>query len=86
MSLTEILTEVVKLSLDEKEQVLNMLKQSEEMERDKTVDERQAELFRRLQTKGMLKKIPVRRPTPGDFEPVPIQGRPLSETIIEDRR
>jgi hypothetical protein len=40
-----------------------------------------------MRAKGLL--LPRHEPTPGallDFEPVPIQGKPLSETIIEERR
>jgi hypothetical protein len=33
----------------------------------------------------MLKEIPPRSNVPRSFEPVPISGKPLSETIIEER-
>lgn len=41
----------------------------------------------RMRAKGLL--VPRRTPPPGawtEFEPVPILGKPLSETIIEERR
>jgi hypothetical protein len=40
-----------------------------------------------MRAKGLL--LPKRELAPGallDFEPVPIKGKPLSETIIEERR
>ena len=41
----------------------------------------------RMRAKGLL--LPRREPAPDavlEFEPIPIQGKPLSETIIEERR
>lgn len=86
MNLAEILIEVRKLSPDEKEVVVEAIRLSDGLPSGLTPDERRDELFRRLQAKGMLSEIPNPRATPGDFEPVSIKGRPLSETIIEDRR
>ena len=40
-----------------------------------------------MRPNGLL--LPQREPAPGDlmdFDPVPILGKPLSETIIEERR
>lgn len=40
-----------------------------------------------MRANGLL--LPQRKTAPGDlldFEPVPIMGKPLSETIIEERR
>lgn len=86
MNLAQILTEVRKLSPDEKEAVVEAIRLSDCLPSGLTPDERRDELFRRLQAKGMLSEIPERRATPGEFEPVSITGRPLSETIVEDRR
>ncbi|MFM9905131.1 MAG: hypothetical protein ACKVQJ_11245 [Pyrinomonadaceae bacterium] len=86
MSVTEILREVEKLSPIEKEQVLGALRRSGDPTNGTDPVALQAELFRRLQKKGMLSSVPSRRPTPGDFDPIPIKGKPLSQTIIEDRR
>ena len=47
------------------------------------------ELQRRLSEAGLLSEIkPPRRVSTGteQFTPIPIQGEPLSETIIRDRR
>ena len=49
------------------------------------------EVTRRLQAKGMISHIPP-PPTEEEMErfrswkPITIQGKPLSETVIEDRR
>lgn len=45
-----------------------------------------AELLRRMQADGSLERVSnAPRPNPG-FQPLVIQGEPLSETIIKGRR
>jgi hypothetical protein len=42
--------------------------------------------FENLRAEGLLVSTPTASPnTPRNFKPVPIQGEPLSQTIIEDR-
>lgn len=51
-------------------------------------EEKQAELDRRLMAKGLLQRVPpqIADLTPyRDWEPIDIQGEPLSETIIRER-
>lgn len=84
MSVTEILDAVSKLSPQEKQQVINAL--VHEVEQDASIEERQAALHRRLLAEGLIKNIPPRAVVERDFEPVPIEGEPLSETIIRERR
>lgn len=86
MSVTEILNAVSKLSPQEKQQVLNALVHDREVEQDASIEERQAELLRQMLAEGLIKNIPPRRVVERDFEPVPIEGEPLSETIIRERR
>jgi hypothetical protein len=44
------------------------------------------ELNRRLLAEGVISSIPVRDPARfRDWKPITIQGKPLSETVIEDR-
>ena len=83
MSVTEIINQVRKLSAQERRQVLEELRQTETPPTD---EEKRAALYQHLISIGMLKAIPPRRNLPRDFEPVPIEGKPLSETIIEERR
>jgi hypothetical protein len=50
--------------------------------------EREAAFSRRLLELGLISAIPTREPDPPglDRTPVKISGRPVSETIIEERR
>ncbi|MDQ3257626.1 MAG: hypothetical protein M3R15_27695 [Acidobacteriota bacterium] len=87
MSVTEILSEVSKLSSAERQQVVAAIREMEEGAAvEKTDDEKRRALHRRLLAEGAIKNIPTRTVVERDFEPVPIKGKPLSETIIEERR
>ncbi len=47
---------------------------------------RERAFIERLRMKGLLVSTPTASPgTPRTFKPVPIDGEPLSQTIIEDR-
>jgi len=47
---------------------------------------RERAFIERLRMKGLLVSTPTASPnTPRNFKPVPIDGEPLSQTIIEDR-
>lgn len=85
MNLTEILSEVRKLSPAEKEVVAEATRVPATLPAKLDADERRIELFKNLKAKGLLRRIPSRSASPGDFEPVSITGKPLSDTIIEDR-
>jgi len=46
-------------------------------------------LEQRLLERGVISEIPMRLPTPErfrDFKPIEVKGKPVSETIIEERR
>ena len=86
MSLIEILQEVEKLSLAEKAKVAEALRHSESTENSHSVEERQNELNRRLLAEGLLIRIPSGNTGDREFKPINIKGKPLSETIIEERR
>ncbi len=88
MSVTEILNEVSKLSPEEKQQVINVLLESEK-DLPTDDDEKRAELHRCLLAEGVIKTLPTRRGRPPelrDFKPLTVEGKPVSETIIEERR
>ena len=55
-----------------------------------TPEERAREdaFLRHLLEIGMIHRIPPKLPDPPDLDrtPVPVEGRPVSETLIEDRR
>jgi len=89
MSVTEILEEVSKLSPQEKEQIINALLHDQEVGQSASIEERRAELHRQLLAEGLIKNIPPRRGRPPelrDFKPLTVEGKPVSETIIEERR
>jgi len=85
MNVSEVLDEIKKLSPTEKRQVERALLHDKEADKDATQEERQTALLKRLQAEGVIKNIPLRLIEHWDFEPVPIKGKPLSETIIEER-
>jgi hypothetical protein len=50
------------------------------------VASRERAFIERLRMKGLLVSTPTASPgAPRNFKPVPIDGEPLSQTIIEDR-
>ena len=86
MSANEILIAIKQLPIEEQKKVLANLSQSiaESISEDKNSE---AEVERLLLAKGLLKKIPVGFDDEGDdFEPIEVVGKPVSETIIEERR
>jgi hypothetical protein len=85
MNVAEVLEEIKKLTPAEKRQVLDALLELEK-DQPKTDEEKRAELYRQLLAEGIIKSIPTRAVVKRDFEPVPIEGEPLSETIIRERR
>lgn len=82
MNVSEIVNEVKSLSVFEQRQILEVLQENESPD---SLDKKRDEFHRRLVAKGMLKEIPPRKNVPRSFEPVPISGKPISETIIEER-
>jgi len=86
MSLTEILEEVARLSPAEKAQVRPILSVELDGESVSTIRERQEQVLQIMLQKGMIRRIPPRQNVPRTFRPIPIKGKPLSETIIEERR
>lgn len=82
MNVGEIMDEVKSLSVFEQRQVLEVLQENELPD---SLAEKREEFHRQLVAKGMLKEIPPRKNVPRSFEPVPISGKPISETIIEER-
>ncbi len=82
MNVSKILKEVERLSPVEQRQVLEVLQKNGV---DNYSDEKRAEFYRRLVAKGVLKAVPPRSNLPRAFEPISISGKPISETIIEER-
>jgi hypothetical protein len=86
MSLTELLEEVEKLTPAEKEKVRSVLDADQAGDTGLSVVERQKLLVKKLYEQGIIKDIPQRKNRSRVSRPVPIEGKPLSETIIEERR
>ena len=81
MTPQEIINEIRKLPPVEREEILDSL--SEESNEGETEDLR---IQKALFDAGLLREIKSpRRRGMGDFKAIKIEGKPLSETIIEDR-
>jgi hypothetical protein len=94
MTTTEVLTEIKKLPLDEARRVANQLedylRESEQatVENEET-EERENEFERYLLANGIVSSIATRDDTDEEFdafELIDVEGEPLSETIIRERR
>ena len=81
MTPQEILNEIYRLPFSEQKQISDSL--SEQLSEDSIELRLQQALFE----KGLLREIKTsRRSKLGNFKPIKIKGKPLSETIIEERR
>ena len=86
MTATEILTEIKHLPLSEKQTVFKVLEIELKPNNEISEEElREQEFEQMLLAEGVIKQIPPRWNDDNDFEPVEITGKPLSETVIEDR-
>jgi hypothetical protein len=85
MSLQEILSEIYKMPLGEQKVIAeSVVKHIETAESDDSPD---MQLQKRMLAKGMISEIkPPRVNKIGDFKPIKVIGKPISETIISERR
>ena len=87
MSSQELLTEIQKLPPAEQQRLLEALERDVKMpsERRPITEDEIEEI---LLAKGIISEIPPRVPDDEEetFEPIEVPGKPLSETIIEERR
>ena len=82
MTPTEILTEINKLPMSERQIVIDSLNNTETEE--ESIDLR---LQKMLYEDGLLREIkPRRQRRIGDFPAIKIEGEPVSEMIIRERR
>lgn len=89
MSAQELLAEIQKLPPEEQRRLLEALSRSLAQPSESRQPISEDEVQRILFEKGIIGNIPD--PTQytdedDDFEPIEIKGKPLSETIIEERR
>ena len=94
MTANDVLTEIRKLNLaearDVAERLANYLREQESaaLVAEET-EAREDEFERQLLAKGLIDNIPTRDKTDEEFdkfEPIDVEGEPLSETIIRERR
>ena len=87
MSAQELLTEIQKLPPAEQQRLLEALERDVKMKSEpRPITEDEVEEI--LLAKGIISEIPPRVPDDEEetFEPIEVPGKPLSETIIEERR
>lgn len=86
-TVAKVIEEIKSLTRAEQQQVREMLEELPAAE-TLTDDEKRKQLFEQLYAEGIIDKIPnrTRRLAALDHPPIPIQGKPLSETVIEERR
>jgi len=83
MTMTEILNEIYKLPLKEQTNIKKSL-----LEKTETTNEvSKQDLWQKLFEEGLITHIPSGiSDEEDDFEPIEIEGEPISETIIRERR
>ncbi len=91
MTPAEILSEIQKMPLCEKRQLLlalnEQLNQAEQPEQT-NLDVKEKEFVNGMRQKGMVTEMPLRLPDDEfrrNFKRIEIKGAPLSETIIKER-
>lgn len=83
MTPTEILNEIYRLPLAEQKALREKLLNDSDFNAETTA---QGEFDRVLFEEGFLANLPDESDKDEDFEPVEFSGKPISETIIEERR
>lgn len=87
LALQKIVDEIKELAPEQRRHVREMLGETETTETE--LHQREEDFHQKLYAKGLLIKIPhenIQRLPFDDWEPVKIKGKPISETIIEERR
>lgn len=84
----EIIREIRRLPLIEQKRIYESLSQTLSLDKKSESELLEDEVERRLLAKGIISQIPPRLPDDEEetFEPIKVSGKPLSETIIEERR
>lgn len=85
MSATEILKEIYRLPLSERKKVKQTLLEESDAGNQNAPKVTQNEFDQLLFNDGLLVSFPIEIDDE-DFEPIKIVGKPISETIIEERR
>ena len=86
MTTTEILNEIDKLPISQQKELKEKLLKDSESNGQAQPQVTQDEFDRALFNEGFLANLPIETNDEDDFEPVEFTGKPISETIIEERR
>ena len=84
MTQQEIINQAQKLPLRQQREIVQTLSQN--LDETKNDMPSEAEVAEILLAKGIISRIPSHWNDDEDFEPIEIEGEPLSETIIRERR
>jgi hypothetical protein len=88
MTPTEVLQEIQKLPLTDQRQILIELTERLEQSTQTIQDPKEQEFIASLRRKGLVTEVPTRLPDDDSrtqFRRIDIKGKPISETIIEER-
>jgi len=89
VSAQELLAEIHKLPAEERRRLLDTLSREQDHQPESSRPVSEDEIERILLAKGIISEIPPLSEyseEDEDFEPIEVPGKPLSETIIEERR
>jgi len=89
MSAQELLAEIHKLPAEERQRLLDTLSREQDHQSESSRPISEDEIERILLAKGIISEIPPLSEYSDEdenFEPIEVPGKPLSETIIEERR
>lgn len=89
MSTQELLNEIQKLAPEQRQRLLEALRRGGEKHLQPHQPVREDDVERDLFERGIIGRIPdlaAYTDDDEDFEPIEVRGKPLSETIIEERR
>jgi hypothetical protein len=86
MDTQQIIVEASKLPVDEQRKLVETLNANINKTNLSEEERREQEVLETLLAKGVISRIPPRWNDDEDFEPEEIEGEPLSETIIRERR
>ncbi len=88
-TLQTVWEEAKTLPVEDRERLREMLSEDLTGKRQRTEEEILRELDERLLAKGIISRIPPPITDPESFrryQPIKVKGKPISETLIEDRR
>ncbi len=86
MTPQEILKEIYNLPPTEQNEIADTLLKSRKENRQPKSEMSREEFLQHLYKKGLITHIPKHLDDDEDFEAIEIEGEPLSETIIRERR